>query len=879
MFNEELLRKSCEQLTSYIKKVYALDLSDDRQISDELGLTDCSNGTLLGYLKYIYDLIEKNGNDGGDITDWQYDLDLLDYRIAYNVVVLKQPLPKEKSDSNNKNFNPFDAVTLTTKLNKDGVEVDHLEIDEKALLENIHWTPTEKPRAKWEPNIIKEYEKVRVLHVDIETTGLDPRTDRIIMIGVISDETNAFDVTTTPKEREQLKKGKIFQVAKPNHNVAEALAIANWLLFTEKIQPEVLDLHNGMDFDTRFIETRIRKLRQSKSVIKARKTKYPKLSILFEKTPFYVANREKQITAASMFGKPIVFTPVYTIPADDAGYHNLNDKDIQIVDTQHLAAQLDKINADMTNYKLKYLAHYVKFRKEKRLELKHTEIFEYWYSQEPDKLQAIRDYLIYDLEDQRAIGNYFIPSVWYQKMFFNMPLQELAVASPARKWNSVLQDYYFNHNKKNKNDWVERPEADDKISYEGASTDCIPGLYQNFFKIDVSSLYPSLIDRYHLIDTKKDPHKVSLVVLDFAKQFRYVFKAAANDPKTVKGLPSFKYLKNVFKNIDLSNVTDSDKKRFKSIDGTQKVVINGFYGFLGVGGYNYNSISSAALTTTYGRLYMNHIMRPECERWCNLINLDTDGLCLQPKLSEEVDWSDIDGYETCPNTGGKIPLVVKGAEGEYVNPKFVWARVQKLLPDKIKIDTEDVCPTGAIYAPKKKNYLYWESPDEPVKRKGVFKKRNRTKIQRDFPERYVWNLAFQDDDCAENYAYGVIQEIRTLDFKTASSEQIKNYTITQNIAVNSRELVYFNVGEPKENVSFVWCSLQEYTPKKKQPKKNKTRLPVTVDISQTGEYRFSPQEFPEHIEDKDIELELNKEFYLEDIEKIKSEIDYIVGIE
>ena len=46
----------------------------------------------------------------------------------------------------------------------------------------------------------------------------------------------------------------------------------------------------------------------------------------------------------------------------------------------------------------------------------------------------------------------------------------------------------------------------------------------------------------------------------------------------------------------------ADKAKFKSMDGSLKVCINGFYGFLGVGGYPYNSIESAALTTAYGRV-------------------------------------------------------------------------------------------------------------------------------------------------------------------------------------------------------------------------------------------------------------------------------------
>ncbi|EKU97941.1 DNA polymerase elongation subunit (family B) [Leptolyngbya sp. PCC 7375] len=777
-------------------------------------------------------------------------------------------------------FDPFNAISMGT--DPDDADKDYMHVDDEYLASNIHWKPPVPDEiADWQPMEIPDYDSLRILHVDIETTGLNPTNNRIVMIGIMCNENDAFKGTIYGEELEQLKQGKIFQAKKPNHDVAEALIIANFILRLEKLKPQVLDLHNGFEFDTKFIQRRIEILRKSKRVQKAIK-KYPKLAVLDDDL-FYISQYEKTITAASMYGRPIVFTPVYTVSANHAGYHNLKNTDIQIIDTMHLAAQVDKIKANMSSYTLKYLAHYVKFRTEKRLELKHTEIQEYWQSQDPEKLEKLRQYLIFDLEDQRAVGNFFLPSVWYQKMFVNMPLQELAVASPAKKWNSILTDYYHGLNQKSKfdanADWYEIPEDDEKVKYKGAFVECNPGLYKNFFKIDVSSMYPSIIEEYELIDIKKDPLRVSLVVLRFAKKFRYVFKAAAGDnPHEILDMPAFKYVKSIFKNVELDNITEADKIKFKSIDGTQKVVINGFYGFLGVGGYAYNSMGGAALTTGYGRVLMKDIMYPECERWARIVNVDTDGLCLQPKLSDDVDWTGIDGYEVCPKTGEQIPFVAQNSEEEYVNPKFIWARVQKLLPEGITIDTEDNCPEGAIYAPKMKNYLWWKDRNSDPKTKGIYRKRNRSRLQKDFPINYLYNLAFQDDDCAEEYYDGIINLIGGFDTNNAKSDELELFTFTQNIPSNNKILVSFNVGKPRDKVSFVWCSLQEYTPKKGIPKKNLTKLPVCVTITETNEYQFTPQKLPDTIKDDDVNLALNTSFYKGDIDKLKNEIDRVVGL-
>lgn len=778
---------------------------------------------------------------------------------------------------NNKlSFNPFDAISITQD-----VDGEYMHVDDDLLAANIDWKPSDTQiTADWKPNKIDDYDNLRVLHVDIETTGLDPTMNRVIMLGVIANENDSFAHMLYGEQLEQLKNGKIFQVVKKDNNVAEALAIANFIIYLRKLKPQVLDLHNGFEFDTKFIQKRIEILRDSISVKKA-VSRYPKLRII-EDDLFYIGNYEKTITSASMFGRPIQFTPVYTIPPRN-GYFNIRDKDIQIIDTMHLAAQVDKIRANMSSYGLKYLAHWTGFRPERRLELSHTEIKEYWQSQDPEKLGLLRQYLIYDLEDQRAVGNYFIPPVWYQKMFVNMPLQELAVASPAKKWNTILDDYYSSLNEKSKfsknADWHEIPEPDDKISYQGALVNCSPGLYRNFFKIDISSLYPSLIELFHLIDTNKDPHKVSLIVLGFAKRFRYVFKAAAGDnPHQILDMPEYQYVSSLFNKVDLNNITARDRVKFGSMDGTQKVVINGFYGFLGVGGYNFNSMGSAALTTAYGRVLMRMMIK-ESEKWATIINLDTDGLCLQPKLSSDVDWSFVDGYEICPNTGEHIPAISTNDDNEeYVHPRFIWSRVQKILPEGIRIDTEDVCPDGAIYAPKMKNYVFWENSESKPKTKGVFRKRNRSLLQRTFPINYLYNLAFQDDDCADEYYQGIADKLKNFDTSNISSDDLELVTYTQNIAVNNITLTGFNVGKPKDKVSYVWCAVQEYTPAKKQPKKNKTKLPVKVTITQQGEYLFTPQSFPDKINLDDVDLNLNTQFYLDDLNKIKTEIDKTVGL-
>lgn len=771
-------------------------------------------------------------------------------------------------------FNPFNAITVGKDKNEP--TKDFIFVDDDYLASNIHWKPKRDGEvADWQPSTIKGYDQLRIVDLDIETEGLNPYEHRVIMLGIMIHNPDAFiDFISKKSVLNKLHSGYIVQASKPNSDVAEAKAISNFIKILFKLGAEVIPTHNGMLFDYGFIQKRIEILREKKSVKKAG-IELPDL--------FWVSEYEKTITSASFYGRPITYHPVYTRKPNYSGYFNLTDSDVQLVDTLHLAAQLDKIKANMTSYTLKYLAQYVKFRSEKRLELSHNQIQEYWRSQDPKKLELLRQYLIYDLEDQRAVTDFFLPSVWYQKSFVNMPLQELAVASPAKKWNTILTDYYKPYVESEYTPdgmAYEEPEADDKVRYEGALVDCLPGLYKNFFKIDVSSLYPSLILRYQLMSENKDPHRVSETALRLFKELRLVFKRASGDnPREILEMSAYKSIQGFFDGIDLDNITADDKAKFSAMDASLKVCINGFYGFLGVGGYPYNSIESAALTTAYGRVLMRE-MRKECERWCNVINIDTDGLCLQPKLEDECDWSGIDGIpDALTPKGERIPLVKVDEDGnQYVNPWFVWHRVQELLPSDISIDVEDNYPEGAIYAPKMKNYVYWPTADSEPKTKGVYRKRNRSKLQKEFPINYLWNVAFEDDEIAQEYYEDTVAKIIEIDTNEVSSEQLELVTFTQNIPANNRTLVEAGVGLPREKVSFVWCSIQEYSPKKRLPKKKLTKFPVKVTITDSGEYQFTPQKCPSSVHKTDLYLDLNQDFYLSDLRKLKSEIDKNVGI-
>jgi len=256
-------------------------------------------------------------------------------------------------------------------------------------------------------------------------------------------------------------------------------------------------------------------------------------------------------------------------------YHEIRSQYVQIVDTLHLALLADAQKL-FSNHGLKTLAVELDVRKERRLELTPKEIVAYWTSGDP----RFEEYLTYDLVDTFGVFNKLYPPFYEQLSFLpNITRQEVVLASTAKKVELLLKDYYKGSS----------PEASPKIEYEGAYTSVAPGLYHNIQKIDVSSLYPSIMIQYQ-ITTDKDPDLV---------------------------LPA--YLKDILK------LRLEYKKTNKDRSDALKLLMNSAYGFL-ASTRAFNCPSAAAEVTRIGRIILHLMIDKMIELGGTVIECDTDGI-------------------------------------------------------------------------------------------------------------------------------------------------------------------------------------------------------------------------------------------------------------
>ena len=127
------------------------------------------------------------------------------------------------------------------------------------------------------------------------------------------------------------------------------------------------------------------------------------------------------------------------------------------------------------------------------------------------------------------------------------------------------------------------------------------------------------------------------------------------------------------------------------------------------------------------------------------------------------------------------------------DPDRAYEEVSKILPDGIAIELEQK-DCGA-YVPKAKNYVI-VSPDGKVSTKGIFRKRNRYNLEKDFPIEFIRLYFTQSPEDATAY----YQDIRS----RLCDRRIDNddLTVTRRIAANEKKLIDLGFGQAGDKISY-----------------------------------------------------------------------------
>ena len=451
---------------------------------------------------------------------------------------------------------------------------------------------------------------VSVLSTDIETEALNPENGRVLLIS-----------NTFRKDGEVIR--ELFSIDEYD---TEQDMLEAWCKWVRKMNPSVIIGHNLYAFDLTYLNGR------------------------------YEINTGNSMPLGRD-GSVITFADKPSKKRKDGSqsydYYKVNIFGRELVDTFFLSLDYD-VARNFPSYGLKPIIEYLGYEKEGRIKWdfendKPKDIYENRHT-EPEKWEAFKEYCVDDGDDSLKLYDLMISSWFYLNQSFPMSFQAMIERASGAQINSFMIRAYLQEN-------MSIPKASDKVKFQGAISLGMPGVYQNVRKVDVASLYPSIMRQYKVYDPNKDPEKVFLRTVEYFTLERLKNKQIANE---------------------------TGDQYYRDLEQAQKIVINSMYGFLGASGLNFNSPANAAFVTEKGRDILQKGIQWACGNQAEQVQVLTKTGKVKKKQNSDDDqlkW-------TIPNMESSTKYVVPNVDTD----SFSYARAdgEKIPDDQFEKEIEEI---------------------------------------------------------------------------------------------------------------------------------------------------------------------------------------------
>jgi len=427
------------------------------------------------------------------------------------------------------------------------------------------------------------------MQIDIETNGLDPgpEANRILMIAV-ADNRGLLDILEG--DEPDLLRQLVSLVAERN--------------------PDVIEGHNILGFDLPFLISRAARLgttlplgRDGSAIRLGRERNY------------------------AIGGSSRPFTPAYI-----HGRH--------VIDTYLIVQRFDWAKGALSSYGLKECARQFGFAAQDRIELPRHDM-ERLYREQPDQ---VREYARQDAIETQKLAELITPVEFYQTQMVPDNYGQVAITGNGEKINSIFLRAYLAAG-------AAVPMQQSSRPYAGGYTEVrLTGVLNHVVKADVESLYPSLMITERIAPST-DFLGVFLPALTDLTARRLDAKRRAQEPEphTTKNNPALAKVPANKPTASLLNelpdtpplnpsphhlITSSPSHLqnlayWEGLQGSFKVLINSFYGYLG-GPFHWNDYAAASLVTERGRELVQGIANQLEKTGSRVIEIDTDGVYFTP---------------------------------------------------------------------------------------------------------------------------------------------------------------------------------------------------------------------------------------------------------
>jgi DNA polymerase, archaea type len=339
-----------------------------------------------------------------------------------------------------------------------------------------------------------------------------------------------------------------------------------------------------------------------------------------------------------------------------------------IVDTLFLVQFHDVGARELESFGLKAAARHFGVAEDDRVELGAREITE----AHAKKRKTFVQYALQDVRETRGLSAALSPAWFTQTTIFPYNYQDVVIRGNATKINSLFLREYLRQGQS-------VPALSEVQRFEGGYTDIFfTGVARDVWHCDIASLYPSVMLAFGIFP-ESDTLGVFGDMLARLRKFRLEAKAAM---RSAKG---------------------PQKAHLDALQGTFKILINSFYGYLGFAQGNFADFEAAAAVTAKGRELLRGMVDWLRQRGADVIEIDTDGIYFTPP--KDATW---DG---------------------------LYRELAATLPMGIEVEFD--ARYAAMFSYKAKNYALL-SEDGKLSIKGAaLKSRGLEKFQRVFIERAV----------------------------------------------------------------------------------------------------------------------------------------------
>ena len=496
-----------------------------------------------------------------------------------------------------------------------------------------------------------EYDDIHRFVFDIETTGLDPKTSKMFLIGM-KDNRGFLKLLSAQNEDE------------------ERQMIVEFFKTIDELKPSLIGGYNSAFFDFPYILKRAEILKLN--IKKISKTLHPDYSLKQKDGILKLANEMEPYVQTQMWG-------------------------YNIVDIAHAVRRAQAINSDIKSWSLKYITKFIEAEKASRVYVEGDKIGKIYFDNEdyflnpesggfkkvgmpgtenimerfPGKFLEVKGsniierYLDDDLYETMVVDEQFNQANFLLSKLVPTTYERLSTMGTATLWKMIMCSWSYKHK-------LAIPKKLEKRKFTGGLSRLVQvGYSRNVLKLDYSSLYPS-IQLVHDVFPACDVTGAMKSMLKYFRDTRIMYKNLAGEFKT------------------------SDPKLAISYDRKQlpiKIFINAFFGSLSAPHvFPWGDIDMGEQITCTGRQYLRQMIMYFMKRGYVPLVMDTDGVNFETP-EERIDYKYIGK--------GLNGLVKEGKE--YVGAEADVAEYNDLfMRNEMGLDIDGVWPATINVA--RKNY-------------------------------------------------------------------------------------------------------------------------------------------------------------------------------